>query len=262
MIISTFYIAILSISFPFEDASPFYVGARTLGMGNTFVAMADDASAGIWNPAGLIQWQGVKIFGTNKFLDRKDYAFDPKGIAFSYRGNAFFWGNKIAMDVPSGIPDFNYYSFARQINSYSSVGLSLKFKRRHPCDYYQFFGEPVLYDLAFLIKPNSRLKFGGLIQDLMDDNLVDQITLGTVYERLKANFLIDLTLPFDNIRNTFINIGFEWRTTDWLNLRTGLSSGSLTLGGSIIYRILRIDYACIWEKEGFTSHFLSGELSF
>lgn len=31
------------------------VGARALGMGGAFVALADDASAGYWNPAGLAQ---------------------------------------------------------------------------------------------------------------------------------------------------------------------------------------------------------------
>ncbi|PKV76373.1 putative type IX sorting system protein PorV2 [Pontibacter ramchanderi] len=33
------------------------VGARALGMGNVQVAIADDATAGFWNPAGLVQLQ-------------------------------------------------------------------------------------------------------------------------------------------------------------------------------------------------------------
>lgn len=262
MIQYLFYLVLLSTSFPFEDASPLYVGARPLGMGNAFVAVADDATAGFWNPAGLIQWQGVKIFGTNKFSDRKDYAFDPKGIAYSYRGNAFFWGNKIAMDVPSGTPDFNYYSFARQMNSYVSIGLSLKFKRKHPCDYYQFFGKPVFYDLAFLIKPNQQLKLGLLIQDLNGGNFIDQICLGSVYERFRAIFSIDLIMPVGDIQNSQINLGTNWIVVDWLRLRLGLSSGSPTIGGSVKWRMLRMDYACIWEKVGFRSHFISGEISF
>jgi len=231
-------------------------------MGNAFVAVADDSSAGFWNPAGLIQWQGVKIFGTNKFFDRDDYAFDPKGIAYSYKGNAFFWGNKIAMGVPSGIPDFNYYSFARKINPYVSVGLSLKFKRKHPCSYYQFFGKPMLYDLAFLVKPIENLKFGLLIQDLMPSNKIDQISLGSVYEKDWGHFSIDLVSPIANIRNSQINIGGNWIVTNWLRLRSGVSNSSPTVGGSIVFNILRIDYACIWEKEGFQSRFISGEVSF
>ena len=31
------------------------VGARALGMGSSFVSVADDATAAYWNPAGLVQ---------------------------------------------------------------------------------------------------------------------------------------------------------------------------------------------------------------
>ena len=33
------------------------VGARALGMGSSFVSVADDATAAYWNPAGLVQIQ-------------------------------------------------------------------------------------------------------------------------------------------------------------------------------------------------------------
>ena len=145
---------------PFEAARPLYVGARALGMGNAFTAVADDASAGFWNPAGLIQWQGVKLFAVNKFHDRSDYRFDPKGIGYSYRGYSLFWGNKIAIGVDSGVPDFNYYGIARQLGPYLATGLSLKFKRRHPSMVYQFFGYETAYDLGLLFKPRPNLKFG------------------------------------------------------------------------------------------------------
>jgi hypothetical protein len=154
------------VSYPFELARPLYVGARALGMGNAFTAVADDATAGFWNPAGLIQWQGFKVFGVNKIYDRRDYAFDPKGIGYSYHGNAFFWGNKIALRVASGTPDFNYYSFARQVNAYVAVGVSLKFKRKHPANYYQFFGSDFSYDIALLSRLFSRIQIGVLMQNL------------------------------------------------------------------------------------------------
>lgn len=37
------------------------VGARPLGMGGTFAAIADDASTSYWNPAGLVNVQGVEV---------------------------------------------------------------------------------------------------------------------------------------------------------------------------------------------------------
>jgi hypothetical protein len=37
-------------------------GARAIGMGGAFVAVADDASASFWNPAGLTQLKSNQIF--------------------------------------------------------------------------------------------------------------------------------------------------------------------------------------------------------
>ena len=65
---------------PFEKAQPVYVGARAIGVGNAFTAIADDASACFWNPAGLIQSQGVRIFGMNKFLAALSMDLIPKGF--------------------------------------------------------------------------------------------------------------------------------------------------------------------------------------
>jgi hypothetical protein len=39
------------------------VGARALGMGGSFVSIADDASAAYWNPAGLVQLQSREAMG-------------------------------------------------------------------------------------------------------------------------------------------------------------------------------------------------------
>ena len=45
------------------------VGARALGMGGAFVALANDASAAYWNPAGLVQAEGrhVSIMHAERF---------------------------------------------------------------------------------------------------------------------------------------------------------------------------------------------------
>jgi hypothetical protein len=49
------------------------LGARALGMGGAFVGVADDATAGFWNPAGLVQIQmrTFGIFFRRMTLDRR-----------------------------------------------------------------------------------------------------------------------------------------------------------------------------------------------
>ena len=245
--------------FLFESARPLYVGARALGLGNAFTAVADDASAGFWNPAGLIQWQGVKLFGVNKFYNREDYRFDPKGIGYSYRGYSLFWGNKIAIGVDSDVPDFNYYGIARQLGSYVSAGLSLKFKRRHPSNAYQFFGYQTAYDLGGLFKPHRNLKFGCLAQNL-EGYGIQWLTLGTAYRYATYQFSVDVVFPIDWTMPA-LYIGTEWYPFPVLPIRLGISNGALTTGIGVAWRGVHINYARIFEKPA-ASDFIELAISF
>ncbi len=244
---------------PFAVSRPLYVGARALAMGNAFTAVADDATAGFWNPAGLIQSEGVQLFAVNKFHNRSDYRFDPKGIGYSYRGYSLFWGNKIALGVDRGVPDFNYYGVARQFGAYAAAGFSLKFKRRHPSDVYQFFGYRLAYDLGVLFKPRPYLKFGCLAQNL-EGYGIRWITLGTAYRYVAFQLSADLAISTEG-ETPEIYMGMEWYLFRVLPFRLGISNGALTVGIGIKWKGVGINYARIFE-EGFASDFISAALRF
>ena len=247
----------LSAQFPFEEARPLYTGARPLGMGNAFTAIADDATAGFWNPAGLPQWTGVKLFGSNKFHDRSNYAFDPKGIAYSYRRLGLFWGNKIALGVESGTPDFNYYGFGYQMGAYFSGGLNIKFKRKHPSDYYQFFGSHPSYDVAVLLKPHTNLKFGLLAQHLPQARGIQWLTIGAAYRRWNLLFATDIAIP--RLGGPDFYLGIEWRMLSFVRMRGGYSDKDWTGGLGFDWKMGQLDYARIHDGD-FTSHFISAGL--
>lgn len=235
-----------------------------MGMGNAFTAVADDAEAGFWNPAGLIQWHGVKIGGTTKTSDREGYTFDPKCIAYSYRDIGLFWGNKIAMRVDSGdTPDYTYYSFARKLSSYIAVGGSTKFKRKHPCDYYQFFGYAPGYDLGVLWKPNALISGGMLIQNMGESkHWVSVITVGFAHKFLKTSLIsMDISTLFEDQIDFELHAGCEWWIKPWAALRAGVSDSCPTAGAGLKLSILRIDYSWIRNEKG-SAYFLSGQLAF
>jgi len=53
------------------------LGARAVGMGGAFIAVADDATAASWNPAGLTQLKKQEIsFALSYFRRRDDYSAD------------------------------------------------------------------------------------------------------------------------------------------------------------------------------------------
>jgi len=47
-------------------------GARALGMGGAFIAIADDATAASWNPGGLVQLERSEISAVGAFFSRTD----------------------------------------------------------------------------------------------------------------------------------------------------------------------------------------------
>jgi len=247
---------------PFEIDRPLYVGSRPLSMGNAFIAVADNAESGFWNPAGLIQRQGIMVSASTKLWDRETNAFDSKCVAFCYRNIAFFWGNKIALRTKNGdTPDFNYYSLARKLNSYVSIGGSIKFKRKHPSDYYQFFGQNPSYDFGILLKPDEENAFGMLIQRLNGEKKwVNAVTIGLAHKILDDfSVSFDTAIMFNHEVSLEHHIGWEYEVTNWLILRAGGSHKSPTSGLGLKFGRFEVDYALIRESKKISS-FISSQV--
>lgn len=54
-----------------SSLNPVGSGARATGMGGAFIAVADDATAASWNPAGLIQLEKPEVSAVYSYLHRK-----------------------------------------------------------------------------------------------------------------------------------------------------------------------------------------------
>ena len=61
------------------------VGSRAAGMGNAYLALADDATAGYWNPAGLAR------MGVYRYQLASQYAFLENDMFYNYLAYAFQW---------------------------------------------------------------------------------------------------------------------------------------------------------------------------
>ena len=78
------------------------VGARALGMGNSFVSIADDATATYWNPAGLVQIQ-------------------KRAFAAMYSDS---FGAAQGGFLNKGLVEYNFIGYVQQIEGIGSAGIS------------------------------------------------------------------------------------------------------------------------------------------
>ena len=150
------------------------VGARSMGMGGSFVGLANDASALFWNPAGLSFSKGI-----NTLFSHNDWALDIShefigaiiplknnnhlGVSFS----ALTMGEKEVTTVIE--PDGNglYYSvldlamglsYAKSISDRLSYGLTLKYIRTSA---YNESASTVAFDIGSILRTSfHNLKIG------------------------------------------------------------------------------------------------------
>ena len=78
------------------------VGARALGMGSSFVSVADDATAAYWNPAGLVQIQ-------------------QRAFAMMYSDS---FGAGQGGFLSKGLVAYNFASYAQGVEGIGSIGVS------------------------------------------------------------------------------------------------------------------------------------------
>ena len=66
-----------------SSPNPVGSGARAVGMGSAFVAIADDATAASWNPAGLVQLERPEVSVVGSYTARQE-DYDSILIPYSY----------------------------------------------------------------------------------------------------------------------------------------------------------------------------------
>ena len=99
------------------NPNPVGSGARALGQGNAFIAVADDATAASWNPAGLTQLQRPEFSIAYEFIDRRDKTNLNSKVSDSLN-----------------VDEINYASFVLPFNSKRRVVFSLNYLRLYRFD--------------------------------------------------------------------------------------------------------------------------------
>jgi len=184
--------------------NPIGSGARAMGMGGAFIAVADDATAASWNPAGLIQLERPEISFVFSYAHRRtrlDSRVHPE-----MRGM-----NEVHRD------DLNYFSIALPVMMFDkNVVLSLNYQRLYDLyntlsfDYMAMAksgGVTLLNDFEFSYEQTGSLK---AIAPAFAVQITPQFSVGMTF-----NFWTD-NLGYDN----------EWEMTSVVSAESRAFTGS------------------------------------
>jgi hypothetical protein len=250
------------------------IGARAVGMGEAFVATADDATALYWNPAGISHISGFQL-GLMHAEWFQDIRLEYLGAVLGRQKDAFglsFTFNTIAgierRDGPTAQPLGTFdahdlawgFTYACHLSERWHLGGSLKalYEKIHLDDGWGWaLDAGLLYDT-----PLSGLRVGGSLRHLGPNmTLHDEsfklpfvMTLGFGYRPDWLQFgggglLIagDISKPVDNRMR--VHLGGEWCLQDVVALRTGYGLGyderSLSAGLGLRHGRWTIDYAWV-----------------
>jgi hypothetical protein len=173
------------------------VGGRALGMGGAFVALANDVTAGYWNPAGLAQinypqftlmhdeqfgslvnydYGAVAIpFGSNTSLGFSvirlgvDDIADTRNAGVDINGNLTYDPNQFSRVDPSKVTYFNaadwafYFSYAKKQSDDFTYGANVKIIRRELGD---ASATGIGLDVGVWYTPFDNVQLGANLQDV------------------------------------------------------------------------------------------------
>lgn len=214
--------------------------AKPIGRGETNVAVADDASAAYWNPAGLVQLERPELdltfgWGYNYkcFLCYGQPLSENSalGINVTHRINITYINNGEQIEKTELETNWLKLGYSRKLNENLFAGTNLTLRK----DYFQ--GNEIKYDDSFYIKDlllaadigllykfNDRAKFGVLLQDLknlrpgLSFKLDDKTLLA-----LEGYDVLGVCKRSNGEDWKNYHLGLEKKVSSALSLRTGLS---------------------------------------
>jgi len=149
-----------------SSPNPLGSGARALGMGGAFIAVADDATAASWNPGGLVQLERPEISAVGEAVGLKEnnqFKERPEGSGEQRSKSASL--NYLSAAYPFTFADHNMivslnYQHLYDFSRTWQVGLRSDNPSTKTDWGYQADGGLYAYGLAYAIQLIPQLSFG------------------------------------------------------------------------------------------------------
>jgi hypothetical protein len=236
------------------------VGSRPLGMGGAFVGVADDVTAGYYNPAGLanLNYPQISLMHSEQFGDLVNYDYGAVAIPF---GADMSFGLSIMRLGVDGIPDTRNALIDGQtgeiINDINNIYARLDYSRIT-----EFSNQDWAFYLTFAKRQSENFYWGANIKIIRRD----------IAEFGATGIGFDVGAFYMPIENLTVGANFQDVTTTliaWDTGRNELVSPTLKLGSA--YKIIGflggyimpvLDFDIRFENRRFASQFNLGPVSF
>lgn len=266
--------ALAAMAFGYEGSIVFQggLGAKALGMGGAFTALADDGTVALWNPAGILAFgENAWIGGaTTELFGLVPYQYVGGGFSFAGYGIGLGWANATAGDFYSANAFLG--TVAVKLGDFGWVGANLKYYIERITNEYSGFG----FDLGVIV-PVDPFVIGIVAKDLgttIAGQTVAPVYVGGVAGKFLEGALVlgadvELSAAFA-VKNLRVGLGFQ--LIENLAIRAGLVAPELdfekyyvTVGAGFSLGGLFVDAAYVLATEPgeslvLSATFLFGEL--
>jgi len=241
------------------------IGGRALSMGSAFAAVADDATAPYWNPAGIIRTKG-KVFqaaGQRLSLDRQhnsiSFALNLRrelgfGMTWLHAGVNNIQGRETDGRPSGEIEDAAnayYVAVGRALGRRLALGVTMKIINQTITS---ASSKGNAFDLGFQFHLNAKTILAGVVRNLGTAELDWKVERGADQTSSSSSKLARILIlgasqrPLENLLlaadlhagalDSYYNVGAEWQIGPVLTLRGGLNrlagaayrTGSFTAG--------------------------------
>lgn len=259
------------------------VGARALGMGGAYSAVANDATAIYWNPAGLATTDPMQVSFMHAilFVDTSlDFLaasvptkrFGSFGAAILTLGSGDFEQRTTLNEAVGnfGTRDLALLiSWAKELKRGFSVGLNYKLVNQSILDY---SGSGHGVDLGLKARLFDRYNAALVVRNLISpkvalaeysQKLPMQVGVGLSTSLIDEQLLVSVEYSkVDGWGDPQLHFGAEFRFVNQAAFRVGLNNGSVTIGAGFSFDSFGMGYSNIGNTELGSSHRFSLNYAF
>ena len=236
-----------------EELSP-----RAVSLGGAFVGLADDASAALWNPAGLFTLKGFGILG-RLAMPAPTTPFEIWGAALSGGvfgiGGAIWYGSKTLKAPTKEEHSLTVLAIGAGVRETMGAGIAVKLYDELRAGQ-RFHGTGI--DLGLMVR-FGWVQGGLAVTDIVGGQLPMIVRMGATIKLFEG--MVRLLGAVDLARQEelrALRVGIEVQPFEGIALRAGWNGREITWGGGLgILNILQTDFT--WQADGWA---VTTELAF